>query len=227
MRIAFLLLMLTTRLVFGQPSEGVRGSVCGSVLDENGSPASHVRVTAIRQPGPGGASIGLLFSFTDQRGRYCIRSLELGEYVMSAYDEEKGYPHRGPLFYFWQTPDPKVQLSSLNPDARADWQIPFKAGFVKIQTLEIRTSNQTERVSFLFQVRSRPQGGALGVGPPIPAGRLLTFLLPPDEDVLLTVTCADGHKWPDDAGAGKFLHVSSGDTENITLPASCFSRHME
>jgi hypothetical protein len=69
MRITFLLLILTARVALGQSDIDVRGSICGSVLDENGSPASHVRVTAIREPGPGGSSIGFPFSLTDQLGR--------------------------------------------------------------------------------------------------------------------------------------------------------------
>jgi len=224
MRITFLLLILTARVALGQPDIDVRGSICGSVLDENGSPTSHVRVTAIREPGPGGSSIGFPFSLTDQLGRYCIHGLRLGEYVLSAFDEEKGYPHRGPAFYTWQTPDPKVELSSLNPHARADWQIPFKSGLVKIQAPEVQSSNQSERVSILFQVRSRPQTGYLAAGPSTPADRLSTFLLPPDEDVLLTVTCANGRQWRDDAGDGKLLHLRSGEIENITLPISCFEK---
>ena len=221
---AFLLLTLTGCATFGQSAETVRGSICGVVLDENGLPASHVRVAAIEDAHQSG---GYPSSFTDQSGRYCIHKLKLGEYVLSADDQAKGYPHRGPLFFSWQTPDPKVELNLQNPDARADWQIPFKAGFVKIQIPEMQSGSQSDRVSFLFQVPSRPRGGTMGVGPPIPTGRLLSFLLPPDEDVLLKVTCADGSQWPDNSGEGKLLYVSSGDTENITLPASCFERKMQ
>lgn len=210
---------------FGQSAETVRGSICGLILDENGLPASHVRVAAI-ELAPGGHSGGYPSSFTDQSGRYCIQGLELGEYVLSADDKAKGYPHRGPLFFSWQTPDPKVKLTLQSPDEHADWQIPFKAGFVKIQTPEMQPGNQSDLVSFLFQVPSRPRVGTMVVGPPIPAGPLLSFLLPPDEDVLLKVTCADGSQWPEDSGEGKLLHVSSGATENITLPTSCFAKKM-
>jgi hypothetical protein len=224
MRITFLLLILTTRVVFGQTGDNVRGSICGSVLDEKGLPASRVRVVAIDKNHQSG---GFPSAFTDASGSYCIKGLRLGEWVLSAWDETKGYPHRGPLVYSWQTPDPKVELSLLNPDARSDWQIPFKAGFVKIQVPEMSSGSQSERVSIEFQVRSRPQAGFIGGTGQFPAGRPLTFLLPPDEDVPLTVTCADGHKWRDDAGEGKLLQVSSGATETITLPTSCFSKEMK
>ena len=58
----------------------------------------------------------------------------------------------------------------------------------------------------------------------IPADRVLTYLVPPDEDVLLTVTCSGGHKWPDGLDEGVLIHASPGATENITLPASCFEK---
>lgn len=216
----FVLLMSTACVMSGQQTETIMGSICGSVLDENGSPASHVRVVAILKNHQSG---GYPSTFTDQSGSYCISKLPLGGYVMSAWDDDKGYPHRGPLFYSWQTPDPQVELSSLNPDAHVDWQIPFKAGFVKIQIPEVQGGDVSEPIHIRFQVRSRPQAGFIGAGPPIPAGRILTFLLPPDEVVLLTVTCTDGQKWPDDSGEGNYLYVSSGATENITLPLSCFA----
>ncbi len=36
---------------------------------------------------------------TDETGRYCIAHVEVGEYVMSVKDEEKGYPMMGSLFF--------------------------------------------------------------------------------------------------------------------------------
>src|SRR4051794_3339345 len=102
MRFTLLLLMFTARMVLGQSGEDARGSICGSVLDENGLPASHVRIVAM--PSELNGSHGFRASSTDQLGRYCIHGLRLGQYVVSAFDQEKGYPHRGPLFYLWQTP---------------------------------------------------------------------------------------------------------------------------
>ena len=96
MRITLLFLILTTHVVFGQSSEDVRGSVCGSALDENGVPASHVRIIAIRSDLNG--STGFPASITDQFGHYCIHGLRLTKYVLSAFDSEKGYPHRCPIF---------------------------------------------------------------------------------------------------------------------------------
>ena len=222
MRITFLLLILTARVLLGQSGDSVPGSICGSVLDENGSPASYVRVTAIREPGPGGSSIGFPFSSTDQFGRYCFHGLPLGEYVLSAFDEKKGYPHRGPAFYIWQTPDPKVKLSSLHPDASADWQIPFKAGWVDVELPDMPAGKPSQPIRFSFHVRSRSQAAVMSSEVPVEfRGRSLKFLLPPDEEVMLRVTCADGHIWPIDSGDGKSLLVHAGGTTYVILPTSC------
>jgi hypothetical protein len=43
MKITFTLLILAARTILGQPGTVGNGIICGSVLNENGSPASDVR----------------------------------------------------------------------------------------------------------------------------------------------------------------------------------------
>ena len=223
----FFLVMLAICVSNGQQTATVRGSICGLVLDENGLPAHNVRVVAILKPGPEGTSGGLPSSLTNPSGSYCIKGLQLGEYVLSAFDEAKGYPHRGPAFYSWQTPDPKVELTSDSPHARSNWQIPFKAGFVQIELPGINTEERSQPIRFSFHVRLRSDASVLSSELPVGFdGHSLRFLLPPDEEVMLRVTCADGQIWPEDSGTGKLLFVHAGEIEYISIPTACLSKQM-
>jgi hypothetical protein len=104
------ILLFATSLAHGQP-DAPMGSICGTVQNENGASASLVRIVAIYQ----GSHTGLHPSGkTDSTGHYCIDNLDLGNYVMSADDPEKGYPEMGSIFYSWKRPNPEVHIAIEN-----------------------------------------------------------------------------------------------------------------
>lgn len=207
-------LLLAASFAYGQQATNSTGSICGSVLDETGAPASHVQVLAILQD-PAGH--GLPGSITDETGHYCVDGLRLGKYVMSAADEKKGYPMRSD-FYTWPAPEPQVTLTAQDPQANLDWQIPFKAGFLKIHVSVDHPDIQTVPITFDLIVRSRPKVRYTSVMTSLHTDSKgsFTVLLPPGEDVLLTAMSPGYRHWPND-DRGELLNLRSGETQDITI----------
>lgn len=207
--------VLAVSSAFGQLPSNATGSICGLVVDENGAPAAHVRVTAMILS-PAGHTGGYPVSQTDEAGHYCIQRLELGLYIMSADDKAKGYPQRGTGFFSWSAPDPEVLLTSQNPSVRSDWQIPFKAGFLKLDLTSVQAES-IDLITFKFVVRSRPKLGLETVTIPVDTEhKVITLLVPPDEDVLLTVASPGHQNWPDDGA--RLVNVPEGATQNLVIP---------
>lgn len=211
-------LLLVASFACAQETTGLTGLICGSVLDENSAPASHVYVIAMSQ-GPSGHSGGYPGTFTDETGRYCVDGFGLGKYVMSTADEKKGYPIMGPQFYTEDSPGPQVTLTAQNPEARVDWQIPFKAGFLRLQVSLNHPGVESIPITFDLVVRSRPKVGTYSVMTSLKTGpkASITILLPPHEDVMLTVMAPGYRRWPDDE-RGQLLNLRPGETENVTIP---------
>lgn len=213
------LLLLAASFAYAQETTGVTGSICGLVSDETGVPASHVHVIAFKQDRRGHSG-GFPTSFTDETGHYCIGHLTLGKYVMSVFDEKKGYPHLplGSQFYAKDYVAPQATLSAENPEARVDWKIPFKAGFLRLHVSISHLGVETVPITFDLVVRSRPKFGIDSVMTSLKTDprSSITILLPPNEDVLLTATVPGYKRWPDQQ-KGKLLNLSPGKTEDVTI----------
>jgi hypothetical protein len=146
-------LLFVTSSAYGQ-SDPSMGSICGIVQDENGAPASFVKVVAIYQgphsgPYPSGK--------TDGTGHYCIDNVAPGDYVMSDDDTEKGYPQMSSIFYSVQRPTPEVHIAIGNLKEHADWRIPYKAGFVEVALSDAQTGKQIIPMFFNLVLQSSPK----------------------------------------------------------------------
>ena len=210
-------IMVYTCLLFGTISVYARsatpstGSICGTTLDENGSPARFIKVVAIHV-GPGSTSGPPEVGKTDELGHYCVEDLPLGDYVMSADDTDHGYPitARGGFFGSEPTPQQKVHITSINLTGHADWRIPYKAGWVKVRLTDARTGNQIPDMTLSLN-RS---GGVLNISRP----STTPILLPPNEDIYVFSVSAPGYRpWPGDGTKGALLNLLPGTTQNIAI----------
>jgi hypothetical protein len=175
-----LFLLLVGSSAFGQNADLPQGSICGTVLNENGSPASAVKVS----PDYLGPHSGVVpFARTDELGRYCLTGLALGDYYMTADDPEKGYPSTASGFFSTEPKRSQVKLSSTNLNGRADWKIPYKAGFVKVELVDAQSGKQIVPMFFELLVQSRPEVGHMFGS----AGSTTPLLVPPDQDVVVTI----------------------------------------
>ena len=218
-RSAFICVFLLLHSFFasGQQAADPGGAICGSVLDENGAPASHVYVIAMLQEMFGHTG-GYPGTATDDAGHYCVADLSLGKYILSALDEKKGYPKRGLGFYTWSSPDPQVTLTAQEPQANLDWQIPFKAGFLRLHVSVDHPGVQAVPITFDLVVPSRPKLGYESVMTSLRTDPRdsLTILLPPGDDVFLTAMSPGYRHWPENE-RGELLNLRPGETRDITI----------
>jgi hypothetical protein len=208
--IVYVYLLLATFLAYGQSSMEPTGSICGTTLDENGAPAAFVRVVAIYV----GAHSGMYpMGKTDKSGHYCVANVAPGDYVMSADDPEKGYPQIWSIFYDAPSPKPKVSITAQNLQGHADWQIPYKAGFLKVHLTDARTGKQIIPMFFKLVLRSRPDVGFMRGS----CASTMPLLVPPNEDIYFTVSAPDHQEWPRDGTIGRLLNLLPGATQDFVI----------
>jgi hypothetical protein len=186
------------------------GSICGIVQDENGAPASFVKVVAIYDgPHSGPYPLGK----TDSTGHYCIDNVASGDYFMSAADPEKGYPEMGSIFYSLQRPNPKVRIVMGNLKGHADWRIPYKAGFIEVALTDARTGKPIIPMFFTLVVQSRPKNGSMHGS----SASTSALLVPPNENIYFIVSARGYGEWPADGTKGKLLNLLPGRTERLAV----------
>jgi hypothetical protein len=193
-----LCLLLTGLPAVGQKSLVATGSICGTVQDESGDPAVTAKVTANYQNHP---HLGMRpWSSTDDAGLYCIENVTTGEYLMSAEDPLKGYPNMDISFFsdVYPPPRPRVHVTAKEPKAEAHWRIPFKSGIVEVVLSDARTGKAIETMFFVtLMLESNPTRFVHGS-----AWSSTPLLLPPNENVHLTVGLTGYREWPGDGSKG-------------------------
>lgn len=221
------ILLLAATCVFSQ-SGPANGKVCGSVIDENGSPASHVKVAALIMS-VGGHTGGYPSTFADESGHYCIDRLPLGRYTLSGDDKGLGYPMRGNSFYTWRSPAPEVDLTPQKPHADLDWKLPFRAGFLYLNLPAAQSSDEVVPITIKLVAASRPRFGMMSITalPETGNSKEIPVLLPPQEDVFLIVSVPSDQRCPGDERRGKLLNVLPGAIEHVSVGSlGCYSARM-
>ena len=208
--VMFVYLLFAMLTGYCQSSIGPTGSICGTTLDEKGAPAAFVRVVAIYV----GANSGpYSMGETDQLGHYCVANVAVGDYVMSADDPEKGYPQIWSIFYDSPSPKPKVSITAQNLQGHADWQIPYKAGSLKVHLTDARTGKQIIPMFFNLVLRARPDVGFIRGS----CASTTPLLVPPNEDIYFTVSAQGYQEWPGDGTRGRLLNLLPGATEYFEI----------
>lgn len=187
-----------------------RGNICGTVLDETARPAAFTDVAAIYL-GPHSGPFPT--AKTDQSGHYCVTGVRFGEYAMSAYDEAKGYPLLITQFFTTEPPEARVTLTADVPDGRADWRIPYKAGFLRISLTDADTGKVIP--SMFVNLVLRVDGENRYMHPSAPSD--LALLIPPNEDVYVNVTSPGYDIWPNDGSRGMLLSFLPGQTHTLKI----------
>ena len=190
------------------------GSICGTVLDENGQPARSILVTATylgAHSGPEPASR------SDGSGRYCLGNVPFGESALSADDPKRGYPDMCFAFYSaaseserWKT---AVTLSAKLPHAERDFRIPYKGAFLTIHLSDAATGTPISGLSVKLRVQSDPDQRWMSTSQ-VTSDALL---LPPNENVLLQVSAPGYREWPYDGSPGYVLNMLPGERKAIDV----------
>lgn len=168
------------------------------------------RVTAIYMGPHSGPYSG---TKTDAEGHYCLKGLSLGEYVVSAEDEKKGYPQVAQGFFMRGSPESRVTLTAAAPEAHVDVRIPFKAGFLTLLLTDAETGNPLPSMNVSVAARSDPDHRWMHIS--TIADRNL--LMPPNEDVYVNVTSPGYSMWPDDGSRGASLSFLPGERQTLRI----------
>ena len=203
-------LLFTTFFAAAQALPAPTGSICGNVQDENGAPAPGIVVAAIYL----GPHSGIRpVSKTDLNGHYCIHDLSAGEYAVSAADPEKQYPDMSTMFYAVHLPGPRVELRAGTNEAHADFRIPYKAGKITIKLMDARTGKPITSMLFGMEIKAAPEQRYIHGS----SDSTMPLLVPPNEDVYLTVTSTGYREWPDDGTKGRIINLLPGTTLELTI----------
>ncbi len=204
-------LLLTSLPALAQTFSGPNGSICGTAFDETGKPASLVRVTADTLDPTGALQP---FATTDKEGHFCILNLSIGTYLLSADDAERGYPDTFEAFYAPHLPRKFIHVISEDKGkpTQADLHIPYKAATIRIKLTDASTGKPIEDMLVNVVALARPKCSKYrGMSPAAP------LLIPPNEDVRLTISAPGHSKWPDDGTPGKVVHLASGATQQFAI----------
>jgi len=159
------------------------------------------------------------FARTDEQGHYCIKGLALGDYYMTADDPERGYPNMASGFFSTARMRSQVRLTATKLNGHADWEIPYKAGFVKVELTDAQSGKQVDAMFFDLLVQSRPEVGHMFGS----AGSTTPLLLPPNEDVVVTITARGYRKETDREPQRTVVKLLPGETRELHIvlqPAS-------
>jgi hypothetical protein len=134
------------------------GSICGTVLDENGQPAKSILMTAVylgAHSGPYPASR------SDDSGHYCLVNVPYGNNAPAADDPTHGYPNPQAGFYASgadnKEPPNVAHLSAEHPQATIDVRIPYKAAFLTIHLTDAITGKTQSALFYKLSAQTDPQ----------------------------------------------------------------------
>lgn len=120
---------------------------------------------------------------TDVKGHYCFNGLAAGPYTLSANDPDKGYPETILTFYSVAPNQPRVTIPVSGSTVHLNWRIPYRAAIIRLLLTDAGTGKPLSNLVFDITVRGsaalRRMTGA--------TESALPMLIPPNEDVLLTV----------------------------------------
>jgi hypothetical protein len=207
---SWLLLLLVGSSALCQNAEMQLGSICGTVLNENGSPASSVKVSPFYM---GAHSGGVPFARTDEKGHYCLRELPLGDYDVTADDPDRGYPSMTSGFFRTTPLRSRVSISATDLNGHADWKIPYRAGFVKVELVDAQSGKPIVPMFFDLVVQSRPEVGHMYGS----TASTTALLVPPNEDVIVTIHASGYREDTDKEPQRTVINLLPGETKELHI----------
>ncbi len=178
--------------------------IYGVVTRQDGSPASHLGLTA----SPLGVPIGAVLPHTrtNDTGQYRFENLPWwGRYTVYADDQDAGYSSfsTGPS---GDAHPREVEISPEHRQAELNLTLPPKAGFLEIHLTNAKTGAVIPAMRIAVMRPGKPDRLLFAAG----CSSKGVILMPPNKDVLLHVTADGFREWNESIGRGKPLRLASG-----------------
>ena len=207
--LVFLGLFLLAAAVARQQGETPpNGTIYGSVIGEDGTPAKGITLVA----GPLGVGLGARLPSTksNDAGEYRFSNLPWwGRYSVYAEDDDAGY---SPFSTGLGRNDPsEVELTPEHREAEQRVVLPPKAGFLHIHLTSRKTGATISGMRVSLSAIENPEKQLFSMS----CYSNHVILVPPDKNLLLHVTSDRFREWDESTGRGKPLNLSSG--SRVTL----------
>ncbi len=182
------LFFLAIQAVTALPAQ-TRGTITATVVDRAGQPVAGARVAVV----PAGAHgiMGLIPEcLTDDKG-VCSQDLQFGKYNVTARKTAEGYPDLLANFYGQGQWPATAEISLVRPAASVTVRLGPKAGLLAIHVVDDASGEPLKQVNVTLRPAADPHDfSSEGLGGPD-----CTILIPPDEDVLVTVSANGYQPW--------------------------------
>jgi carboxypeptidase family protein len=193
-----------------------RGVIHGTVFDLRGQPVKGVHVTAW----PLGVGLGAMLPTlrTDQSGEYRFEHVCPGRYAVIADDEAVAYRSASPMTneFLYGSPVEEVRINANHARAELPVYLPPRPGFMVVRIIDEDTKQEVQKCTVTLEVpgqHGEPELSSMFES----AEQNHVIEVPPDKDVVVHITADGFHEWSESIGAGKVVHVQSG--ERATLEA--------
>jgi hypothetical protein len=191
------------------------GTICGTVLDENGDPAQHVIIVA-HYLSPHSGPLPTTQSYNT--GKYCMDTVPFGQTMLSVDDPDRGYPSMWNSFYNPKPLDQQTNniadLSASHPEVTVDLRIPYKAAFLTVHLTDAVTG--ASKSSMSYEMKAEATSGDRTISGSQKTADAL--LVPPNENVLLKVGAPGYREWPYDGSPGYLVNLSPGERKTFDVP---------
>lgn len=193
-----------------------RGVVHGVVLSQGGKPWGGIGL--ILEP-VGDYDYILPRVKTDQQGEYRFEEVCDGRWGVFVEDKEAGYPYSGRNmnWFLYGVRSPQVEITDKNSDAQLNVNVPPKPGRLRVHVIARNTELKAANVKVQLKA-TRKRRILLSCGGADSSWCEGDYILvPPDQNLRLTITSIGFHEWRGSAERGKTIRVPSG--EALTIDA--------
>jgi hypothetical protein len=215
---AFITLVAIAELLICSELQAQAGQINGVVTDEAGSPVAHAQVSPQLKGVYVRHTLRTIVK-TDDKGRFEVDGLRMGEYAVYAFKEDEGYPDISIPLYRTR-PAPGARLSADHPTANVNVVIGPKGGIVRASVRDAVTHAPLPSQLVL----QKADGSAMVYLSEAPDFQVL---LPADTEVLLEVRVEGYKPWVYASGGRSTMRLKSGEYMRIEVEAMPMEKAQE
>ena len=199
-----------------QQNSNCNGVVHGAVIRQDGKPWSGVGL--VLEP-TGDYDYLLPRTKTDEQGQYRFVEVPCGEWGVYVEDEEAGYPRSGhdTYWFLYGVRGPKVRITEKKLEGQLNVIAPPRPGILVLHVKSASTKAEITKNEVRLNVsRKRWIQSSCDESEP-PSCENSSYLVPPNQNVILHIKSPGFREWKESAGHGKLIHLSAGEVMKLEI----------